>query len=242
MTQDPASTPRITPELCNTTNQRLVFQPKSVAEAAFVAEQLMGMGYRYYKAEYATQLTNALTGSIYLDLDKTIMVTDTRPTDRVLACSIDGFKQFYMPEAPLDENARIQPADCLRRTLAFYPRTNAEARSILTALMKAGVEGDPGEDSAAMRMTQSIVYGILVRGGRMTFGPTAQDLMGAEICTGADLGIRAEVSLSAEQATIMAAFNEMGARMEQMSQRIARLEEAVLPQELSKPLRLRLKR
>lgn len=232
---------RITPEFCKSATQRLVFQPKTVAEAAFIAEQLMGMGYRYYKAEYANQLTNALTGSIYLDLDKTIMVTDTRPTDRMLACSIDGFKQFFMPEAPLDENARLQPGDCLHKTLAFYPRTNAEARSILTALMKAGVESGPGEDSAAIRLTQSIIYGILVRDGRMTFGPTPQDLMAAEICTGADLGVRPAIALSAEQATIMAAFNEMGARMEQMSQRIARLEDAVLPHPISKPLQLKLK-
>ena len=234
-------TPRITADFCKDTTQRLVFEPKTIAEAAFIAEQLMGMGYRYYKAEYAQQLQNALEGSIYLDRDKTIMVATSKPTDQALACSVDGFKQFFIPEAPLAEDARIKGDDCLRRTLAFYPRTNGEARSILTALMKAGVECKSGDDSAAMMMTHSIVYGILVRDGCMSFGPTSQDLIGAEICSAADLGVRAGVSLSAEQATIMAAFNEMGARMEQMSQRIARLEDEILPQSVSKPFQLKLK-
>ena len=234
-------TPRITPEFCKDAKQRLVFEPKTIAEAAFVAEQLMGMGYRYYKPEYAQQLQTAVSGSIYLDVDKTIMVAPGRPSEPVQACSIDGFKQFFIPEAPLAEDARLKADDCLGRTLAFYPRTNAEARSILTTLMKWGVETGKTDESAAMMMTQAIVYGILVRDGRMTFGPTAQDLLGAEICSASDLGIRAGVSLSAEQATIMAAFNEMGARMEQMSQRIARLEDAVLPHQISKPLQLKLK-
>lgn len=240
MTQMPDPTPHITPELCAGTKQKLVFQPRTVDEAAFIADQLMGMGYRYYKTEYAAQLQIAVQGAIYLDTDHTIMVVPARPSDGI-ACSVDGFKQFFIPEKPLAEDARLKPEDCLSKTLAFYPRTNNEARSVISALLDAGVKPPSDDASAAMMMTHAIVYGMLVRDGKFTFGPTAQDLLGAEICSAADLGIHATVALSAEQATIMAAFNEMGARMEQMSQRIARLEDAVLPQEISKPLQLKLK-
>lgn len=225
-------TPELTPEYCKTALKRLVFRPKTVDEAAFIAEQFIGMGYRYYKPEFASQLELALKGSIYLDTDKTIMVR----ADSVdgISCSIDGFRQFFVPAAPLSSDARLKPDDCRRRALAFYPRTSREARDILTALQAADVAPVEEFRSVAAMMTQAVVYGIFVRDGRLSFGPTPQDLQGAEICSGFDLGLRTAVALSAEQATIMAAFNEMSARMEQMSQRIARLEDAVLPKELDK--------
>ncbi len=224
----------ITPEFCKDAKQRLMFRPKTLPEAQFIADQLVGMGYPYYRPEMPSKLDLALRGGIYLDLDKTIMVVESPPNEQILNCTVDDFRQFFVPEAPLDENARLKDEDCRRRTLAFYPRTNNEARAILTTLMKAGVPAPVEDGSAAMMMTHAIVYGILVRDGRMSFGPRPQDLIGAEICSAADLGIRAGITLSAEQATIMAAFNEMGARMEQMSQRIARLEEVVLPKEITK--------
>ena len=232
MTQDFIETPTLTPEYCKEATNRLIFNPRTLAEAQFIVDQLQGMGFKYYRAEYTDQLKTTLKGSLYLDNDKTIMVSEGKTEG--IACSVDGFKQFFIPEAAPAENPRITLDDCWRKKLAFYPRTNAEARSILTALMKAGVAPPDENVSAASMMTQAIVQGMLVRDGRIGFNPTSQDLMGAEICSAADLGVRPAVNLSVEQATIMAAFNEMGARLEQMSHRIARLEDEILPKELSK--------
>jgi hypothetical protein len=229
---EPSDTPHITLELCKETKQKLIFEPRSIEEARFIVDQLKGMGYDYFRAHYANELEKTLKGCLYFDTDRTIMVSDSK--QQGIPCSIDGFKQFFIPEGALDGNPRISLDDCWHKKLAFYPRTNAEARCILTALMKTGAVPPETNDSAASMMTQAIVYGVLVRDGRIAFGPTAQDLIGAEICSAADLGVRPAITLSAEQATIMAAFNEMGARLEQMSHRIARLEDEILPKQIEK--------
>ncbi|TAL37432.1 MAG: hypothetical protein EPN97_05160 [Alphaproteobacteria bacterium] len=232
MTQDFASTPSLTPEYCRGVQNRLVFHPKTLGEAEFIVAQLQGMGFKYYRDEYAQQLKNVLKGSLYLDNDKTIMVTDTQADG--IACSVDGFRQFYLPAEPPSPDARLTAKDCVTRTLAFYPRTSSEARGVLQTLFAAGVTPPPEEQSVVMMMTRAVVQGMLVRDGQLTFNPAPADIRHAEICTAADLGVNAGVTLSAEQATIMAAFNEIGARLEQMSGRIARLEDEVLPKTLEK--------
>lgn len=232
MTQDFANTPSLTPEYCQTVKNRLVFNPKTLEEAQFIVGQLQGMGFKYYRPEYADQLKSTLTGSLYLDNDKTIMVSGTKADG--VPCTVDGFRQFYLPAAPPSPDARLTPKDCLTRALVFYPRTAEEARGVLQTLFTAGVTPPPEEQSVVMMMTRAVVHGVLVRDGQLTFNPAPADIRSAEICTAADLGVNAGVTFSAEQATIMAAFNEIGARLEQMSGRIARLEEEILPKTIPK--------
>jgi hypothetical protein len=230
---DEFDTPILTPDFCRAAKEKLVFRPESIEEAQFIAHSLQNMGYQYYSADYATKLADALTGSIYLDTDKTIMVGTSRPSG--IACSADGFGQIYMPEGVRISEPRLSPEDCKRRALVFYPRTAAEARGILRVLKENGISFGEKPPSATVMARLAVVQGILLRDGALRFGPAPSDLAGAEICTASDLGVNAAVALSPEQATIMAAFNEMSARMQQMSARIAALEKEVLPESMDKP-------
>lgn len=220
-------------QFCNSTNTRFVFEPKDLREAEFIAGELLAMGFKYYRSEDAQNLQDAVGGSLYLDGDKTIMVSSASVDDGHL-CSIDNLDRFYIPENALQVEGRLSSKDVQTKKLAFYPRTGSEARSVLGVLISGGAVVDGVEQPAAVLAARAVTQGIVVDRGHIRFAPASADLQGAEICTAADLGVNAVSSLSAEQVTIMAAFNEMAARMEQMAQRIARLEGEVLPEKIEK--------
>jgi|GEM_PF-1392248 len=220
-------------QFCSSTNARFVFEPKDLREAEFIAGELLAMGFNYYRSEYAQNLQGAVGGSLYLDGDKTIMVSSGKMDDGHL-CGLDNLDRFFIPDNALLLNNRLGVDDIKTKKLVFYPRTGAEARGVLAALMSGGAVAEDGAQPAAVMTARAVTQGVLVEGGRLRFAPTAQDLQGAEICSAADIGVNAASSLSAEQITIMAAFNEMAARMEQMAQRIARLESEVLPEKIEK--------
>lgn len=222
----------LTQSYCKQHKERLIFHPESTDEAAYIATQLLGMGFRYYKSEYRDQLADAVTGAIYLDTDKTIMVSDSRRSDGVI-CSIDHFEGFFVPEGETTV-ARIPQEEYRQRHMVFYPKSLAEARAIMGAFSKAGMEFEKDETLGFIPVTRAAMQGVAVKDGVVRFSPTVDDLRHAEICTAADLGVMARGALSAEQVMIMAAFNEMAARMQQMSERIARLEGEILPQDIPK--------
>jgi hypothetical protein len=149
-------------------------------------------------------------------------------------CSLDNLDRFYIPENAAWQNSRLCAEDVQTKKLVFYPRTGAEARGVLAALISGGAVLAEEEQAAAVLAARAVTQGVLVSSARIRFAPTSADLQGAEICTAADLGVNAVAGLSAEQVTIMAAFNEMAARMEQMAQRLARLESEVLPEKIEK--------
>jgi hypothetical protein len=224
----------ITGDYCRNTKDRLIFHPESVEEAQFIADQFLRLGFRYFSEGYRDQMNVAAAeGSIYLDTDKTIMVTAGRREDGAL-CSPDQFEQLFLADNQMGAG-RIPPEEFLQRHMVFYPKTLTEARGVLGVLKSAGLEIERGEDDLPhMPVTRAALQGIAVRGGVIRFAPTSEDLRTAEICSAADIGVFARAALSAEQATMVAVFNDMAARMEQMAQRIARLEEEVLPQNLPK--------
>ena len=220
-------------DFCHRTEQRFVFEPQTVHEAQFIAQQLMGMGFRYYKSEYASELEKALQGSIYLDTDNTIMVSDDKRDDG-LFCTVDDLPNFYIPENIAAVPARLTAEDIAGKTLIFYPRTAAEARGVYAALVARGATTVEENPNAAFFTAMAVTQGLMVKDGLMSYAPQAKDMVGAEICTAADVGFNSASSLSPEQITIMAAFNEMTARMQQMSARIEQLENEVLPQKVDK--------
>jgi hypothetical protein len=223
----------LTAEFCRNTQERFVFEPQTLHEARFIAQQLQAMGFHYYRDEYAQQLIQSVKGCIYLDTDKTIMVTDSRRDDG-LHCSVDDFPHFYIPENISAAPARLTEEDVAQKTLAFYPRTAAEARGIYAALVLRGARTEEDAPNASVFTAMSVTQGMFVKNGIIRYAPRAADLVGAEICTAADLGFNSASALSAEQITLMAAFNEMTARMQQMAARIERLEAEILPQKVDK--------
>lgn len=222
----------LTRSYCTETKERLIFHPETPDEARFIADQLNGLGFRYYKEEYRDQMGLAAAGSIYLDTDKTIMVTESRRTDGFL-CNPDHFEAFYIGESQRTKG-RIPDDEFRQHHMVFYPKTLTEARAILGVFNAAGLEVEMPEQGFALPVSRAAMQGIAVKEGVVRFAPTLADLRDAEICTAADIGVVARGALSAEQVTIMAAFNEMAARMEQMGARIKRLEEEVLPRDIPK--------
>lgn len=233
MSKLPKNTTALTAEYCHRINERLVFEPQTMHEAAFIARELQGMGFKYYHQEYAGQLDKTLTGCLYLDTDNTIMVSEGKREDGLL-CTVDEFENFYIPENMIEMESRLTDQDIATRTLAFFPRTGAEARGTFGALVQRGAVTEVPEKNASVLIAMAVTQGMIVQNGVMHFAPRKEDLIGAEICTAADLGFNSASALSVEQMTIMAAFNEMAARMEQMAARIAKLEGEILPQKIEK--------
>lgn len=224
----------LTAEYCRSVKERIIFHPESAEEAQFIADQFLRLGFRYYNEGYRDQMNVvAAEGSVYLDTDKTIMVTNSRRTDGLLSTA-DHFEQFFLADNRIGQG-RIPPEEYTRRHMVFYPKTLTEARGVLAVLKSAGAEVErSGSDIPHMPVTRAAMQGIAVRGGVIRFAPTSEDLRTAEICSAADIGVFARGALSAEQATMVAVFNDMAARMEQMAQRLARLESEVLPQDIPK--------
>ncbi len=222
----------LTRNYCSETKEKLIFHPETADEAKFIGEQLNGMGFRFYKEEYRTQMSVAAAGCIYLDTDKTIMVTDDRRHDGIL-CSPDHFEAFYMGEGQRIKG-RIPDDEFRQHHMVFYPKTLTEARSIMGVFNQAGLEIEMPEQGFALPVSRAAMQGIAVKDGIVRFSPTPEDLRDAEICTAADIGVLARGAMSAEQVTIMAAFNEMAGRMEQMAARLARLEDEILPRDIPK--------
>lgn len=222
----------LTRAYCRETKERLVFHPDTADEAKFITEQLSGMGFLFYKDEYRERMAVAAAGSIYLDTDKTIMVVDDRRSDGIL-CSPDHFEAFYIGEGQRIKG-RIPDDEFRQRHMVFYPKTLTEARAILGVFNQASLEIEMPEQGFALPVSRAAMQGIAVKEGVVRFSPTQQDLRDAEICTAADIGVLARGALSAEQVMIMAAFNEMAARMEQMGARLAKIEEQILPRDIPK--------
>jgi len=218
----------LTREYLQKAPNRVVFQPESLDEAQFIMQQLQGLGFRLYKPEFAQQLQLALKGSLYLDNDKTIMVSESRITG--IASTADDF-EF---DAALSRKVDI---DLARGRYAVFPRSAMEARLVLAALKNAGAileEADGGRRVFAPA-ARAVRQGLLVKDGKITFSPSSGDLMGVKILPASDFGAPpAAGSLPPEHVALHAAFNEMAARMEQMSQRLERLEDAVLPKTIEK--------
>lgn len=233
MSELPKNKTLLTADHLRRTETRFVFEPKDIDEAAFIAKELRGMGFRYYKPEYAEQLEKSLTGCLYLDTDNTIMVIESECDDGLL-CTVDEFESFYIPANSIELESRLTERDIATRKLAFFPRTSTEARAIYAALEERGAKPEVPEENPNALIAMTLMQGMLVEKGVMRFVSGKEDLIGAEICTAADVGFNSAAGLSTEQMAIMAAFNEMAARMEQMATRIARLEDEVLPQKIEK--------
>lgn len=225
------TTPVLTRDFLQSLDRKAVFVPSTLEEAEYIATQLQRLGFRYYKDEYAQQLDQTLKGSIYLDNDKTIMVSAAKAEG--LDVSAEGFDNFYLSGFDAAA-ARITPQELMDGVFAFFPRASAEARGLLAALKDAGavVDGDDGMFKLAGR---AVYQGLILRGGRIGFAPSREDLHDARIVSAAELGVGVPVTLSPEQATMISAFNEVTARMEQMSARLERLEGEILPKKLEKP-------
>lgn len=222
---------KLTRDFLQTAKDKVVFVPATIEEAEYVVNQLQRMGYQYYKPEYAQELGKSLSGSIYLDTDKTIMVSTAKADG--LDASADGFDNFYLSPFNADA-ARITQQELMTGTFAFFPRSTAEARGLLSALKDAGATVD-SEDGMFKLAGRAVYQGVILKGGDIGFAPSAEVLREARITTAADIGIGAPVTLSPEQATMIAAFNEVTARMEQMSARLEALEGEILPKKIEKP-------
>lgn len=222
----------ITGEYCRNVQQPIIFYPESVEEAQFVADQLLRLGFRYYKADYAQHLETAISGCLYLDTDKTIMVSGARRDDGIL-CSSDQFEQLFLADNNMG-GGRIPAEEFSQRHMVFYPKTLTEARGVLAVLKSGGLEIENRAEGFSLPVARAAMQGIAAKDGIIRFAPTQDDLRQAEICSAADIGVFARAALSAEQVTMVAVFNDMAARMEQMAQRLARLEQEVLPQDVPK--------
>lgn len=224
---------RLTADHMRRTETRFVFEPQDIDEAAFIVKELQGMGFQYYSSEYEQQLENALKGCLYLDTDNTIMVVKSKQEDGLL-CAVEDFESFYFSVNSIDIESRLTDQGIATSKLAFFPRTSREARAIYSALEKKGARPEVPEKNLTALIAMTLMQGMIVEKGVIRFVSGKEDLIGAEICTAADVGFNGATTLSTEQITIMAAFNEMAARMEQMTARIARLEDEVLPQKIEK--------
>jgi hypothetical protein len=222
----------ITGEYCRNASDRLIFHPETEKEAQFIADQLRAFGFDYYSKDFAKQMDLAAQGSLYLDRDKTIMLATKRRYDGIL-CSSDQLEQFFTGDNTIGEG-RIPASQFTQRHMVFYPKTLNEAHGVLGVLKSGGVQIDGNTENFFQSFARAAMQGIAVRDGIIRFVPTRDDLRQAEICSAADIGVFTRAVLSGEQVTMLAVFNDMAARMEQMAQRIARLEQEVLPQNVPK--------
>lgn len=223
---NPVNTEPLTQEFLSSAKLRVVFEPKSLDEAEYVAQQLLKLGFRYYKDEYAKQLQNTLQGSLYLDTDKTIMAVTTKAEG--IAATADDFalNTYNVPQ-------RQSAVDVMRGTYALFPRTVVEGRNTLVTLREAGAKL-PEDAQGTFGLAALAVYkGLLVKNGVISFAPASEDLQNAKVLTPADLGV-GQSSVPPEQASMNSAFNEMAARMEQMAAQLTRLENEIIPKPLEK--------
>jgi hypothetical protein len=154
----------------------------------------------------------AAAGSVYLDTDKTIMVSNARRDDGIL-CVPDQFEQFFIADNQMG-TGRIPAEEFSQRHMVFYPKTLTEARGVLAVLKSGGLDIENSADGFNLPVTRAAMQGIAVKDGFIRFAPTPDDLRTAEICSAADIGVFARAALSAEQVTMVAVFNDMAARME----------------------------
>ncbi|MDI1228165.1 MAG: hypothetical protein PSY14_10820 [bacterium] len=220
----------LTREFLQGATQKVVFQPATLEEAEYIGDQLQRLGYRYYQDEYPKQLAMTLKGSMYLDTDKTIMVSDAKAEG--IAATADGFDNFYI--SPFDAAAaRIKPAELMQGVFAFFPRSTTEARGLLSALKEAGATRD-GDEGTFKLAGRAVYQGVILRDGHIGFGASPEDLREARITSASDLGIGAPVIMSPEQATLIAVFNEVTARLEKMNARLERIEDEIMPKKIEK--------
>ena len=219
--------PMLTPDFLQRSPDRVIFHPASIDEAEYVAQQLLNAGFRYYSADYPNQLQNAVVGCIYLDNDKTIMVSAGKQTGTLVSSDQFTSTGFSLPLQPMAE-------DVQKGSFALFPRSVAEGRAMLLALKQAGAALPEGNAGIFPLAAQSVYQGMLVQDGQISIALNRGALQGAKILTPADLGIGPASPLSPEQSAMHAAFNEMAARMEKMAAQLARLENEILPKTLEK--------
>lgn len=221
-----ANMPALTRESLQGARDRVVFQPETLDEAQFIVQQLQGLGFKLYKPEYAQQLPVTLKGSIYLDNDKTIMVADSKTQG--IAASADDFAFDHSFSRQID-------IDVAHGKYAVFPRSAMEARFVLAALKASGATMQEGDGKRIFApAARAVRQGLLVKDGKITFSPSSSDLMGVKILPASDFGARHDAGMPPEQVALHSAFNEMSARMEQLSQRLERLEDELLPKTISK--------
>jgi hypothetical protein len=223
----------LTAQYCKDALHKLVFHPANLLEATFVAAQLQDLGFKYWREESAKNLANAVTGSIYLDTDKTIMIgTDRKPEGQV--CSVASLAGYAEATGKDAVDLGLTREDCHSRTLVFYPRNFSEAFRALSVLTDFGVK--PRDEAAGLApfIARATGQGLVVREGIMSLGPTSADLPYAKILTAADFGLL-PIAPQPDNNTLLSAFNEMSARMAQVVARLGALEAEILPKTVEKP-------
>jgi hypothetical protein len=233
-----AETP-LTTQYCKDTNKQLIFHPSTVLEAAFIAVQLQRLGFKYWREEFAAKLQDAVAGCIYLDSDKTIMVVKDKKTDGQV-CNIAELPGYDEASVRAAGEVLVTRADCLNRTLVFYPRGFGEAFRALGVLAGLGVKPDDEAAGLEIFAARAAVQGLVVRDGLARLTPSLTDLRQAQILTAADLGLY-PVTPQPDNNSLLSAFNEMSARLgglagrlDDMSQRIEALEHEILPRRIEK--------
>ena len=227
MTNEVNTSP-LTREFLSTVQKKVVFEPKSLDEAEYVVQQLQALGFRYYKPEYAAQLADSLKGSVYLDTDRTIMVSTSKAEGIFANADAFATNAYSSPSRPMS-------VDILHGVFAVFPRSVGEGRAALIAMTEQGVVLPEGEGGTFAMAARAVYQGLLVKEGRLSFAPAGEDLQKAKILSAAELGLGPALVMSAEQSAANAAFNEMAARMQQMSAQLKRLEDEIIPKPLEKP-------
>jgi hypothetical protein len=205
----------LTAEFCRGTKHRIVFRPENVGEAALIARQMRDLGFRFYNHDHASNLHGAVSGCMYLDNDKTLMVTNGRGVDGIV-CGLGHFGRIFEREGAA-AGALLTAEDVATRALVFYPRGFAEAFRAVSVLAKLGAA--PGADDASLAnlTLHGVNHGLVVRGGRLSAGPVAEDLAVARICAMGDFGMPSRPDTAEpDNNALLALFNDMSARMKKI--------------------------
>jgi hypothetical protein len=103
-------------------------------------------------------------------------------------------------------------------------------------LSSLGIPSAEAKATPANLSARAVLEGILVSGGRFHLGASPVQLEGARICSVSDIGVtETPRGVSAEQASVISAFNEVTARLAQLSQRLEAVESQFKPADIDKP-------
>jgi hypothetical protein len=230
---DENTTPEVlTAEYCKSFKQRIAFRTGSLEEAAFVARQLQNLGFRFY-SDHANKLQVAVGGCVYLDGDKTIMVSsELVPSAKVF--SLDNFSGIFAQDGAA-KGARLTAEDVKTRKLVFYPHSFSESYRAVSVLAALGAAPGLGNASLAALTAHGVNYGLVVQKGQLSAGPVAEDLEGARICTMGDFGMPLTTEIAQpDNRALLSAFNEVSAQLRKMEARLAAVEEQLKPDTIDK--------
>lgn len=132
----------------------------------------------------------------------------------------------------MSDTPKITPEYALGHKLVFFPKSTDEAQAIQEAIFKMGFSW-ADDDKGVKKLQECVDKGILLDHGKLYYHPSKSS---ANIVCQTEM--LDENYLPPAEKRMQEMFNTLMARMDQLSEQIARIEKQIGPDALQKPRNL----